>query len=508
MPTIDRPTTKSVSWLRAACAAAGLALALAGGIAHARQGEPPYSFLHPAKAGLAIPVEELPAIDAAMMRAQADETSNVPGSHPKRLRVANDNPVSINANRDGVWESMPDGSRLWRVRVRVAGATDLRLRFTRFSLPDGATLHIIGADHYYQGPYSVADATDSRFNSPVVPGDEATVELHVPAGVPIAADGLELTRVGAGFRDLFQRGKLDPGPGASGACNVNVACPLGQAYPDEVAAAAYYEFDDDDDRNSYLCSGTLLADVPRDHRNYFLSAAHCVDSDTEAASMVIYWNYQSTQCNALVAPAGGFLNDDLHGASLRATRADVDFSLVELNQPPDPSWNAYYAGWDASGIAPAGTVGIHHPNGDVKKITAGPSPSTTYSCISASGSATTHWQTGPYTQGTTEGGSSGSGLFASAASGTHARLLIGTLSGGEAACSITSPSQPNASTDCYGRFAVAWNGTAAATRLRDWLDPANTGTVLLQGGDPPPLVPRAHSTRPIPAALLQAHERR
>jgi hypothetical protein len=69
--------------------------------------------------------------------------------------------------------------------------------------------------------------------------------------------------------------------------------------------------------------------------------------------------------------------------------------------------------------------------------------------------------------------------------------------------------QPNGDVDCYGKFSVAWNGASAATRLRDWLDPANTGTTSLQGGDPaPPTQVLRHSTRTIPAILLDRGQHR
>lgn len=469
-------------------ARAALAVALLAALvpAGARQGEAPYSFSHRAKSLQAVPVEEIGAIDAAARRLDADAAARS-GAPTKRLQTADAIAVAIDAAHHGAWSDLPDGSRLWRVEVHVAGATDLRLAFAHFALPEGATLHVIGADRYYQGPYTNADAPDGTFHSSVVPGDRATIELHVPAGMDISPGAFELTSVGAGFRDLFRREKAieDTGPGTSGECNVNVVCPLGQPYPDQIRAVAYYEFTDDDQHATFLCTGTLLADVPHDRKTYFLTAAHCVASATEAASVVAYWNYQSQQCNGTIPPPGGFFNDDQHGASLRATRADVDFSLLQLSQSPDASWNVYFAGWDASGAAPSGTVGIHHPSGDVKKITAGPAPGTTDNCIGTGGSSTgTHWETGPYTQGTTEGGSSGSGLFATANTpGGHARLLIGTLSGGFAACSDTSPSQPNDETDCYGKLAAAWNGSAASSRLRDWLDPANTGALTASGVD-------------------------
>lgn len=479
--------------------------------ATARQGELPYSLAHRAKIGVYLQTQDVQAIDAAARRDEIDEAMHRPGPHMKRLKSADNVPVSITPDGNGVWETLVDGSRLWRARVRAAGATDLRLTFGKFSLPPGATMYVIGTDDYYQGPYTVADSMNAQFHSPAIPGDTAMIEMRIPANTPFAPDTLELSGVGAGFRDLFGREKVSStGPGASGACNVDVACPLGQSYPNEIQAVGYYEFQADSDHGYYICTGTLLADVPRDRKNYFLTAAHCISSSAEAASMVVYWNYQSTQCGTLSAPAGGFLGDDLHAATLRASRADVDFTLVELTQAPQAAWNAFHAGWDASGSVPSGTIGIHHPSGDVKKITAGPAPSTTYSCISDSGASNTHWQTGPYTQGTTEGGSSGSGLFASAADGSHARLLIGTLSGGGAACSSLSPSQPNAENDCYGKFAIAWNGTDASTRLRDWLDPANSGAVSLQGGDGPTVTPQPffHSHHAIPPGLLERSMRR
>jgi hypothetical protein len=452
-------------------------------IAAARQGEPPLSLVQKAKLSHVVPVDEIGAIDAAQRRIDADARQRATAMPSKRLATADGIDVSIDSAHQGVWDLLDDGSRLWRMRVRVTGATDLRITFEHVDLPPGAALYVIGADDYYQGPYTAADALDGRFHSPVVPGTTATIELHVPAGAG-PTSGVALSQVGAGFRDLFKLTQ-GVGPGASGECNVNVVCPLGQSYADPIRAVGQYEFVADADHGSYICSGTLLADVPRDRRNYFLTAAHCVSSATEANSMVVYWNYQSTVCGGLVAPAGGYFNDDQHGASLRATRADADFVLVELSQTPETAWDVYYAGWDASGAMPSGTIGIHHPSGDVKKITAGPAPGTTDNCIGTGGaSANTHWETGPYSQGTTEGGSSGSGLFVKAGNGSgRDRLLIGTLSGGLAACSDSNPTQPNDETDCYGKLASAWNGPSASSRLRDWLDPANTGALTGTGVD-------------------------
>lgn len=487
---------------------ASFVLAGSASLAFARQGEAPLTLTDNAKVGIDIPLETVRGIDAVARRQALDretlaERAAHSGTHDKRLRVADLETTSISTLAQGRWTALVDGSRVWRVQVRAEGATDLRMNFGRFTLPRGARLYVIGADRYYQGPYTQADAMNGTFHAPVVPGDTATVELQIPNAVGVDATSLEITAVGVGFRDVFGREKAQTGPGMSNACNVNVACPLGQSYPDEIRAVGQYEFNSYSGGGVFNCTGTLITDVPHDKKNYFLTAAHCISHPSEAQSMVVYWNYQSTSCSGLSAPAGGFFNDDSHGATLRAFRADADFSLVEMNAALDPSWNLHYAGWDARNIAPSGTIGIHHPLGDVKKITAGPQPSTTDGCITPTTGRNTHWAAGPYSQGTTEAGSSGSGLFANADNANGpSRRLIGTLSGGDAECSTTSPTQPNNSQDCYGKLAVAWSGTgsSSANRLRDWLDPANTGTLSIDGIDQNATAPEplGHSQHAIP----------
>lgn len=473
------------------CAAA-LFTALLCTTAEARKGEAPYSIGMSTKSELAIPETVLAAIDVAALRATDDaklQRSDI--AHAKRLAIAEERVVALSPTSSGQWQLLADGDLLWRIRVSVPGATDLHLGFGTGILPAGASLWVIGAGDYYEGPYTDADATPLWI--PMVPGDQATIELHLPAGSPINDQLIELTSVGAGFRDVFNAPSKVGQPGASGACNINVVCPLGQPYTDEDRALAYYEFRADDDGFTYICTATLLNDVPADRKNFVLTAAHCLSSQTEAASMRLYWNYQSTDC---VITTGWSFGQNQTGASLRATRADADFSLVELNQAPDPAWNLFHAGWDAENIAPTSSIGLHHPRGDVAKVDNSPSaPRTTNNCIGTGGvSSNTHWLTGPYDQGTTEGGSSGSGLWipSSDASG-RGRRLIGVLSGGTAACFGANPDN---GVDCYGKFSAAWDGPSPSSRLRDWLDPGATATTTVAGVNHV-----ASTTTPIDPAL-------
>lgn len=474
MPIADRPLL-------------ALLFALAAVPALARQGEPPYSLANLAKVGTNVPIEDVGAIDARARRSEIDRATRAMAGqvHTKRLAIADGRRTSIAPERQGRWDTLDDGSRLWRVRVRAAGATDLHLGFSHFAIPEGATLYVIGADRYYQGPYDAEDARDGIYSLPVVPGDTATLELHLPVGMTLPPGAIELDNVGAGFQSLFDGKSGYTGPGASGTCNVNVVCPLGADYPDEIRAVGHYQFRADDDGKYYICTGTLLADLPRTQRPWFLTAAHCLTSATEAASIVVYWNYQSSTCNTLTPPAGGYLNDNQSGATLRAALDAADVTLLELNAVPKASSRVYYAGWDATRSGANRTIGLHHPSGDVKKITLGPATFPMDRCITgAEPPRRTFWHAGPYDQGTTEGGSSGSGLFVAVGNGdSRDRRLIGTLSGGTAGCSELTPTLPDSGYDCYAGLWAAWDGDQASTRLRDWLDPNGTDVRTSAGAD-------------------------
>jgi len=74
--------------------------------------------------------------------------------------------------------------------------------------------------------------------------------------------------------------------------------------------------------------------------------------------------------------------------------------------------------------------------------------------------------------GVTEPGSSGSPLY------NASRRLVGVLSGGPSQCGATGASLA----DQYGKLAHAWDGLGTpTTRLRDHLDPGNTGTLFIDG---------------------------
>ena len=102
----------------------------------------------------------------------------------------------------------------------------------------------------------------------------------------------------------------------------------------------------------------------------------------------------------------------------------------------------YFSGW-ITGAASSGTEStcLHHPSGDYMRISFG-SKSTSPNC----GGSSTYFFRMNWTDGVTEGGSSGSGVWRNSDQRLH-----GTLTCGGSACSGSSPNG-NGQDDSYGRF--------------------------------------------------------
>jgi len=115
---------------------------------------------------------------------------------------------------------------------------------------------------------------------------------------------------------------------------------------------------------SYFCSGTIIMDVPGNFRPWWITANHCGITAGNAASLVVLWNFESAVCGDL---SGGVASDiQTGGATWRAARVDADFTLLELTSAPNPAFGVFYSGWDATGVAPQSSMGIHHPSNEKK----------------------------------------------------------------------------------------------------------------------------------------------
>ncbi len=388
------------------------------------------------------------------------------------LRIGEPFALRADVDQVGTWSREGDDA-VWRLRLHSPNARSINLGFTNYRLPEGASLTLASANGQDRiRPFTAADnKPHGQLWTPIVAGEEAVLELRVPAALRNEV-ALQIGSINAGFVDLDN-------PYAavkSGACNVDVVCPEGDQWRDQIRSVGAYTVSGTD-----YCSGALVNNARGDGTPYFLTANHCLNSQSAATATVVYWNYQNSTCRAPGSPASGGPGDGQRtqfnsGTLLRATRAASDFTLLEMEDPIDPAFELYWSGVDASGTVPSGAVAIHHPRVEEKRISFENDPLTITGYGSGNPGGTTHWRVADWDLGTTEGGSSGSPLF----SPYPEKRIIGQLHGGSAACGNDLP-------DWYGRVSVSWTaGGTPATQLKDWLDPDDTGALTIDGRDGTP----------------------
>lgn len=417
----------------------------------------------------------LPALDhpALLQSARRHEESG-------RFLFAVPRHTPIDPHRDGRWEVAEDQAR-WHFHLRSTGAVSLNLAFSDFRLPPSATLSL--SRPLNRASRVVFTSKDNEEHgelwTPVFAGEEIVMTLEVPVSLASQVR-LRLEKTNHGFRSLGAgRPGKSFGDATSGSCNIDVVCsaaddpnfgPLVDLYRDQIRSVAAYTL-----RGVEACTGALINNTRNDLTPFFLTADHCGINSSNAASVVVYWNFENSTCriprsNASGADGDGPVTQFNSGSIFRASDASSDFCLIELDDPVDPTFSPFFAGWDRSGANATSSVGIHHPGVSEKRISFELDPTTVTAYGSDSSSASgTHLRVGDWDFGTTEPGSSGSPLF------DDSGRIIGQLHGGDAACGNDEP-------DWYGRFSRSWAGGAgSSSRLADWLDPDGTGRLTLDG---------------------------
>ena len=440
-----------------------LAVLLWGGLGHAQSGDEPPAPLTPGLGSLhAVPVLQTPRV--------------VPPPHPRSpSQFAVPFVVQVIPATHGQWETTTDGqTAVWRLRVAAAGAVSLNLGFTRYWMPDGGRLLVYTPDYAEViGPFTAADnEVHGQLWTPLLPGGAVVIEVAVAAS-RVEELELELGAVNRGYRELDSatpqsRQELDPAaqePRSLTTCRISVACSVADPYRDQVRSVAKIMI-----AGEAECSGVLLNNTERDGKPYFLTARHCFYSVSgrlanKAASLVVYWNYESPTCGSL---GGGSQAQFQTGAYARADNYTTDFILLELDDPPDPAHNVYFAGWDRSSAIPTSAVGIHHPVDTVKLISITDDPPTVVDAPLLTAHPGRAFKVG-WEQGRTTRGSSGSPLF------DQNKRVVGQLYGGDSTCGLRGSSY-------YPRLASSWvGGRDQDWNLNYWLDPGRTGKTAIDG---------------------------
>ncbi|MBP6698398.1 MAG: T9SS type A sorting domain-containing protein [Flavobacteriales bacterium] len=403
----------------------------------------------------AIPAITTPKLNMELIRAQ-DAITDQYKETPYRFGIEQE--VDIDFFGSALRTDLPKGDRVWRLAVHCPNATSINFMFDQWSIPVGGEVTIWSADRSeFIGVFDHRNNKEyNSFAVGLVHSNSVVIEYYEQAQVKASA----LIHIGTiihGYRPVVNKFEdLAKGAfGTSGSCNMNVNCPDGAAWQAEKRGVALIL-----NGGSAWCTGSLINNTAQNGASYFLTAAHC---NATESNWVFYFNHETAGCTGSTGPT----NQSISGATQIATGTASDFHLVQLSSAVPASYLPYYNGWDRSNNPVSTAVGIHHPSGDVKKISFDDDPlqKTNYSSntVTASGN---HWRIESWERNTTtEGGSSGSPLF------DQNHRIIGQLHGGAAACG-------NTASDWYGAFGNSWSG------LSSFLDPLSTGAMTLNGFDP------------------------
>lgn len=435
----------------------------------------------------ATPTLALPAPDMATIH-QEDENNDRNGM---LYRIGVYGYTNITTQNSGSWVTDANGNNVWQLHVKYAGAEALSFLFQTFKIYGGTTVDIFNnKGQRVHKTYTSADVLDHfQQNMALCFGDEMTLQITEPQGTQ--ASEILIDRIVYNYRSTGNPNVVKINE--SDNCEVNVNCsPVGDSWQDEKRGVARIYVVDT--QGAGWCTGNLVNNTSLNCKPYFLTALHCGVSTSAANSNQwrFYFRYESPNCTN--PGSAGTLDDYFITGCVRLANSNdgggdsgSDFLLVQLGSLANESttvttlksanYNAYWSGWDANNTAVTGGVGIHHPAGDIKKIStfSGTTVSNGWNGNGLQSHWRLAWTANSNGHGVTEGGSSGSPLFNSTG------RQIGTLTGGGSYC--TSQSSP----DYYGKMSYHWtsNGAPANEQLKTYLDPTNTGLLVLDGSSDP-----------------------
>lgn len=361
------------------------------------------------------------------------------------------------------WQPTPGGGLAAAASFRSEGAASLRIGLLVQRLPDEATLRVFapgGADLAEFSGAQVramlsaqgAGAAGRTYWLPAVGGAEAVLEIALPAGVAPSQVEVAVPQLSHLWVDLARGEDTMLKIGESASCNLDASCEA--SYLDESRAIARMEFVSGGD--SFLCTGTLMADVSASGTPWFLSANHCISDQASASSLTTYWFYRSATCNSRTLNPGATRLTG--GAQLLYATATTDTAFLRLAQRP-PAGALFAGSLLAAPTTGTRVVGLHHPVGDLLKFSEGAidglSNCTEDAAGVSCGASGDRYLSVRWSRGTTERGSSGSAIFIGVGSGAY---VSGHLYAGLASCQ--RPDQA----DYYGRFDLPYRSA-----LYQWL---------------------------------------
>jgi len=416
-------------------------------------------------------LSNLPKVTAAVMPAYNMQALQEEDKNNKDLkkpwRFAHEFAVNYTLQNSGNWQTLANGDRIWRMRFKSAGAITMHFWFKDFFIPKGSLLYVYNNEHTdLFGAYDSRQNTSPYMGTWPVSGDDVWVEYFEPAAQ--AGQGkLEMFKLGHGYRAIHQN--ISGQETLSADCHYDVECFVEQIDNlKDISKKSVTAMLGSTDDGAFLCSGGLVNNTANDGKPYILSANHAW---SEGAMYTFRFNWINPEpaCPSSI-DGDSSINDNqtISGAILRARREESDFMLLEITSALPADWDLVWSGWDRSGTVPPYSYAVHHPAGDIMKVSLELDPLQMLDNVDNNG-AVNVWEINNWEVGGLEGGSSGSPLL-----DNYGRII------GQAwyiyGADVCSGSEPGGQSSGYGRFDVSWDaGATTASRLKEWLDPQNTG---------------------------------
>jgi hypothetical protein len=398
-------------------------------------------------------------------------------SAARKVRIGVVKPVGVevgfNPLTTGSMSRTADGGFVWTLALESPTATALRVHFSDFSLPANAKLYIYNLSGEAFGPYTeTGPGNRGDFWSNTVSGSVAYVQLRYFGTV--SDNDLQSTRfvitdigyLGEKFllpylQQLREYSENISRPETlcsyNEPCIEDASCYSGTAINNAKYAVAHIEWIELP--WLYYCTGGLVADTdPGTQIPYFLTANHCISTDSTAATLEFYWRYWTSSCGGACYDPVGAVPRTL-GADVLSTNSTGDYTLMELDANP-PS-GSYFMGWTSSAVAFSnGTqlFRISHPSGAPQAYSAHHVDTSAPTC---GGWPRGSWIYSRDDIGATEGGSSGSPVY------NLSGQIVGQLSG-SCGYNINDPCDSVLNATVDGAFASYFS------QVQQWLDPSTT----------------------------------
>lgn len=261
------------------------------------------------------------------------------------------------------------------VNLSSPGAEAVRVDFEKFRLTKDSRV-FLHSNEATKGAYSFLNESRSGlFAIGHMQGEKLTLELncHKDSLIKNTIIVKELIHVfvDANFEDTYNTYKSLP-------CNNNVNCNEWESWCNQIRSVIRFSFKpydieckDIEEPTYFNCTAALVNNYFEDFTPYVLTAEHCTECDVEWETTIFRFNVQSPFCEN----APGEKDDySIKGAQLLASCANTDVALLEIDENIPEQYNVYFSGYDTrerNDMPTDQVVSVHHPRGDIKKISKG-----------------------------------------------------------------------------------------------------------------------------------------